>query len=182
VRERRRALRDFGLPAGLISEIEPHLSIGTERPQLYFTVVRRRSRFELQLKGGRSLDITDRLGDLSWIAGATAHQARTIVARASPAAGHSMAAEKAAGHTVSSDSAPEPGELRFFARASGSGLQPVDPVAFDRGALYLVRAVRTEDAPRSTALRRILARGGPEDLSRDLATQHDRYAHGAPRR
>lgn len=176
-------LRDFGLPADFLAEVEPHLSLGTERPQLYFTVIRRRSRFELQLKGGRAVDITDRLGDVSWIARSERRATpRTTAPSALPSADHSLAAEAAPGYGVASDSAPEPGELRFFAHASDAGLEPVDPVELERGAVYLVRAMRTAGAPRSSALRRILARGGPDDLPRELSAQHDHYAHGGPRR
>ena len=176
-------LRDFGLPADLVAEIEPHLSLGTERPLLHFTVIRRHSRFELQLKGGRALDITDRLGDVSWIAGSTPRSsARAAAPPVSSAADHPLTAEAAPGYGATAHSGPEPGELRFFARASDTGLEPVDPVELQRGAVYLVRATRTAGVPRSTALRRILARGGPEDLPRDLSAQHDHYAHGGPRR
>ena len=176
-------LRDFGLPADLLAEIEPHLSLGTERPLLHFTVIRSRSRFELQLKRSRALDITDRLGDVSWIAGSGRRPSpRTAAPVASPTADHSLTAEAAPGYGAAPDSGPEPGELRFFARASDAGLEPVDPVGLQRGAVYLVRAARTAGAPRSTALRRILARGGPEDLPRDLSAQHDHYAHGGPKR
>lgn len=175
-------LRDFGLPDSLIAEVEPHLSLGTERPQLYFTVIRRRSRFELQLKGGRSLDITDRLGDLSWIDGSQRQgKAPLDSTPATLAGGHSLAAEATESYQAVPTSAAG-GDLRFFARATGAGLEPVDRVELQQGAVYLVSASPMGGAPRSAALRRIVARGGPTDLPRDLAAQHDHYAHGAYKR
>lgn len=134
-------LRDFGLPAHLIAGIESQLSVGSERPHLDFTVVRRGSRFELQLKGGRALDLTDRLGNLSWI-DRSARRALEPAASTPDAGAHGgvLATEAGERYGAVVDSPAEDLELRFFGR------------------------------------------GGPADLPRDLADQHDHYAHGAPRR
>jgi hypothetical protein len=174
-------LRDFGLPAELIIQIEPYLSHGSEPIQLHFTVVRQRERFHLQLKGGRTVDITERLGDVSWLDTPLSAHPSPIPA-ASSLAGHSIAAEAAAPRSLGSDAMPGGEELRFFARAVESRLEPIDPIDLAAGTTYLVRIVPAPGVPRSAALRRMLARGGPADLPRDLAEQHDHYAHGAPRR
>lgn len=180
-------LRDFGLPASLLAEIEPQLSKTARPPQLHFTVVRRDGRFLLQLKGGRTLDITERLGDVSWIE-ASSRPTDVTDSRG----GHSLVAETAEPSAMrpstgepgwtSADTTASSDERRFFARAGSSGLEPIDPVELAPGATYLVRITPVPGVPRSTALRRMLARGGPGDLPRDLAAQHDHYAHGAPKR
>src|SRR5712691_10964398 len=65
-------LLDFGLPESLITSIEPHLARGSSKADLHFNVFRRGDRFQLQLKGVRPLDITECLGNLSWLRNATA--------------------------------------------------------------------------------------------------------------
>lgn len=162
---RNEPLRDFGLPAGFIREIEGSLPVGRQRPLLSFNVFRRGSGFDLLLKGGRRLDITRWLGDLSWLIRPEAHG---VVAE-SP-----ELVERKEGRHVE--------QLKFFARVAKSRLEPLDPVEFGEGAVYLVSARRVDSAPGTPSLRRILAREGPPDLPADFAEQHDFYAHGSPKR
>jgi hypothetical protein len=171
-------LLDFGLPAALIAEIEPHLSTGNQRAQLYFNLFRRGHRFELQLKGGRSLDITNRLGDVSWLRPGAAAKTPPVALAGTKQA---VVAETKATYGGAGNRPPAEGD-RFFARYSADGLQPLDPVDLESGTIYLVQARPMGAVPRSAALRRIAARGGPADLPSDLAEQHDHYAHGRPRR
>jgi len=170
-------LRDFALPASLLAEIEPHLSQTANPPQVHFTVVRQSGRFHLQLKGGRTVDISDRLGDVGWI-GTSPRPAYP----AASGAGRAVGAEAAEPRWTSADTSSSAAELHFFAQAGPSGLEPLDPVDLAPGTTYLVRVTAVAGVPRNTALRRMLARGGPADLPRDLAAQHDHYAHGAPKR
>ena len=172
-------LLDFGLPANFIGEIEPHLSVGNGREQLYFNVLRRGTRFELQLKGGRSVDITRRLGDVSWLreARAAASGQEASVASAPRGAVAEARLDCGRGGGVRSGD-----DHRFFARYVDEGLRPLDPIDLRNEAVYLVEARLMNAAPRSRALRRIVARGGPSGLPRDLAEQHDYYAHGSRRR
>jgi len=157
-----RPLRDFGLPAAFIDEIERDLSVGNEREQLYFNVVYRGGRFELLLKGGRAVDITGRLGDTTWL-----RQRSTVK--------ETPVRYEAAGDDRHLES------HRFFARWVDDALRPIDPIDLRVGGVYLLEARLVDAAPRSAALRRIAARGGPSNLPRDLAEQHDHYAHGRPR-
>jgi hypothetical protein len=167
-----RPLLDFGLPTAFIGEIEHDLSVGNEREQLYFNVLHRSGRFELQLRGGRSVDITRRLGEMSWLR------------RPGDATGRNAVGEaKVPYERASQDRGQDRGaEARFFARWVDAALRPLDPIDLRDGAVYLLQAHLTDGVPRSAALRRIAARGGPSDLPRDLAEQHDHYAHGRPRR
>src|SRR5260370_40204750 len=56
-------LLDFGLPAEVLRELEPDLPLGNQRPLLSFNIHRKGRRFELQLRGGRVFDLTERRGD-----------------------------------------------------------------------------------------------------------------------
>ena len=172
-------LLDFGLPANFIGEIEPHLSVGNGREQLYFNVLRRGTRFELQLKDGRSVDITRRLGDVSWLREARAAASGQEASVASAPRGAVAEARLDYGRVGDVRSGDD---HRFFARYVDEGLQPLDPIDLRNEAVYLVEARLMNAAPRSRALRRIIARGGPSGLPRDLAEQHDYYAHGSRRR
>lgn len=174
-------LLDFALPAELIEDIEPRLSVGNGGRQFNFNVFRRGSRFELALKGGNPLDITGRLGD---VAGLLEARPRAVDGRSRSARGEigPVAAEATEPYGAAEEPSGNRGEHRFFARYTSHGLEPLDPVDLQTGAVYLLQVRLATSAPRTQALRRILARGGPVDLPGDFAEQHDHYAHGSPRR
>ena len=133
----------------------------------------------LQLKDGRSVDITRRLSDVSWLreARAAASGQEASVASAPRGAVAEARLDYGRGGDVRSGD-----DHRFFARYVDEGLRPLDPIDLRNEAVYLVEARLMNAAPRSRALRRIVARGGPSGLPRDLAEQHDYYAHGSRRR
>jgi hypothetical protein len=160
------AVHAISLPATAFRALEGRLS--RNQRQVSFNVVRRGSRFILQLRGGEEFDVTDRVDDLSWATDEKPYRespTSDLVLETAPA-------EYAAGST----------KFRFFAVAENGNLRPLDEVALEPGSFYLVEAGHVPAVPATRALRRILARGGPADLPSDLADQHDHYAHGAARR
>lgn len=115
------------------------------------------------------MDLTPHIGDLSWLgvaasgAGESRHVAESVARyEAEPAA-----------------AAVAPPE-RFFATVQGGHLVPTDAVDLPEGAVVLVEAQRVSGAPTSSALRRIAALRGPDDLPADFAEHHDEHAHGKP--
>ena len=151
--------------------MEPELRLprrNVEGDIRYFNVVRRGARFTLLLLGGDEMDITARRGDLAWL---TSGDQRALAPT-----GASTAREAAP------RPAPIPEVARFFAELRGGALVPLDPVGLPDGARLLVAARVADAVPATPALRRILARGGPDDLPPDFARNHDYYAHRGPRR
>ena len=73
-----------------------------------------------------------------------------------------------------------PRKERFFARVRDGRFEPTDPIGLPEGAIILVEAERVSGAPASSALRRIAALRGPEDLPADFAERHGEHAHGKP--
>jgi hypothetical protein len=162
----------IGLPASTFWDVEPRLA-RNER-QVFFSVVRQGPRFSLQLRGGEVIDVTERVGDLSWLSGARVHAYRDASGDASTCA--------VVHETASAEGARNGAPHRFFAAAENGTLRPLDDIALEPGSFYLVEARQVPGVPGNTSARRILARGGPADLPPDFAEQHDHYAHGAARR
>jgi hypothetical protein len=155
-------LFDFWLPADAVRQILPRLSLGPN-DERKFNVVRRRDRYWLQMPGGGDVDITARRGDTSWL---------------TTASGPAPSAAETARRDLPSAAV----EHAFFARVRKACLEPLDAVSLDEGAVVMVRVTPAVAVPRSAALRRIVAAGGPDTLPVDFAEQHDHYAHGARRR
>jgi hypothetical protein len=170
------SLLHFGLPASLLLELAPQLSVKRGTHHRQFNVVRRAGRFELTMTGGRSLDITDRQGDLSWLTPSSP------VAPTGAPVGQPGGARESLATCGPTAEAPFGGEQRFFARWRGGVLHPLDPPELEEGGHYLVIASRADALPTTTAERRILAMARRVGLPADLAEQHDHYAHGAQRR
>jgi hypothetical protein len=176
------SLYAIGLPNALFRELEPKLSKPKSERQVFFNVVRRGTRFLLQLKGGEEFDVTAHLDDVSWITNGNEHR----MSSGRPSYGASRVAEGAVTETAersARDQMPPPAAaIRFFAVVKKGSLHPLDDVGLESGSVYLVELRDAPSIPGNRALRRILARGGPGDLPADLAEQHDHYAHGAGRR
>src|SRR5262249_44255649 len=66
---------------------------------------------------------------------------------------------------------------RFFATAKNGALHPLDDAALESDAIYLVEVRRADVVPGTSFLRRMVARGGPDDLPADFAERHDHYRH-----
>ena len=160
----RETLLDFALPRQRVLELVPGLG-RDRRGERKFNIVRRRDRYVLQLPGERDVDMTASLGDLSWLKG---EGSITPLGRS----------ERRSTGELRLPGPAQDVEAAFFARVRQGVLEPLDPTGLPEGALVRVRAAITESVPGISALRRILAAGGPEDLPRDLAERHDHYAHG----
>lgn len=170
----------IALPASVLHEVGPKLS--RKDRQTYFTVLRRGERFVLQLLGGEEVDVTARVNDLSWLGGRPEADPMVVSEPGPMYAGGTAGARRALPEVSEPAAPPAPEATRFFAIVKNGNLHPLDDVALEPGAFYLVEARQAETVPASRSLRRILARGGPTDLPSDLAEQHDHYAHGGPRR
>lgn len=173
-------LHVIGIPSSALREIEPKLSRNAR--QLFFNVARRGDRFLLQLRGGEELDVTQRLEDLSWIAATTPGETRAY-RPPDPDAGIAAESVDRAVSTIGipSGAVATPRSVRFFARCVQGALVPIDESQLEESATYLVEVQRVDGLPATRALRRILARGGPNDLPADLAERHDHYARGTHR-
>ena len=155
-----------GLDATALRALLPGLGV-SKRGDVQFNIVPKGTRMILQAPHGEDVDLTPRIGDLSWLG------ARSEVGRV---------AETVARYERSPDeTAAVAPPYRFFATIEGGRLVPTDPVDLPDGAVVLVEAQRVAGAPTSRALRRIAALRGPEDLPPDFAERHDAYAHGKPR-
>lgn len=164
----RGSLYPIGIPRKQLESLEPHLS--RNEKQVFFNVTRRGKRFLLQLRGGREVDVTSNLNDLSWLA----PTAGTL----EPASPADAARETPDSATPYGPRVSEPGGVvsrRFFATFRSGSLDPVDQVDLDDGAAYLVEVQQVPAIPGSPSLRRIVARGGPSDLPPDFAERHDLY-------
>lgn len=172
-------LLDFGLPAARLRPLLPHLSREGTRGERKLNVQRLGSRYVLRVPGRQDLDLdlTDAKGDLSWLgagpesAAQPAPDAHERVPRM-PAA--SVRTEEA---LAASASLP----VAFFARVRKRVLEPLDDSGLEDGAVVLVTAVPAKHVPASSAMRRIVARGGPSSLPADLAEKHDFYARQTSR-
>lgn len=180
-RARNGPLHAIGLPRPLLHDVQPRLS--KNQRQVFFNVVRRAGRFILQLRGGEEIDVTGRLDDVSWVTdgkepvGVSDRIRRVGGGELGRETESKPAADDAAGSGDSRGAVS-----RFFAIVRNGGLHPLDDVALQQGSLYLVEAREVQAVPGNSSLRRIVARGGPEDLPPDFAERHDYYAHGAVRR
>jgi hypothetical protein len=155
-----------GVDATALRAVLPRLG-ASKRGDVQFNIVPKGTRMVLQAPRGEDVDLTPRIGDLSWLGvGAAA----------------SHVAESAARYEKSSD---EPAAVappyRFFATVEDGRLVPSDAVELPEGAVVLVEAQRVAGVPTSRAMRVIAALRGAEDLPADFAEQHDAYAHGKPR-
>ena len=177
------SLHTIGLPEALLGDVEPRLS--KNKRQIFFNVVRRGGRFLLQLRGGDEIDVTGRVNDVSWLADAQGEGASLVSDGVNPGESAAIFQEHAKQSTADDPGEPAAGEAsthRFFAIVKDSALHPLDDVALEPGSLYLVEAREAPAVPGNSSLRRIVARGGPDDLPADFAERHDYYAHGTIRR
>jgi hypothetical protein len=156
----------IGIDATTLRVLLPRLGV-SKRGDVHLNIVPKGARMILQAPGGDDVDLTSRIGDLSWLGAPS--EARSV-------------AETASRYEREGD---EPAAVapphRFFARVESGRLVPTDPMDLPDGAVVLVEAQRVAGAPTSRAMRRIAALRGPEDLPRDFAERHDEYAHGKPR-
>jgi hypothetical protein len=177
------SMNAIGLPEGLFRDVEPGLSKNGR--QVFFNVVRRGTRFLLQLRGGEEIDVTERLNDVSWV---TDDEQASISSEGIRRSGRAEPVEKdtppedASDDEVGQRDAGGVAAVRFFAVVKNGMLDPLDDVALEPGSLYLVEVRGAQAVPGNRFLRRIVARGGPEDLPPDFSERHDYYAHGAVRR
>lgn len=156
------AVLDFWFSANEIRELLPRLS-ASKNDERKFNVVRRRDRYWLQVPGEDEIEITAKRGDTSWL---TSESVR----------------REGAARGKRQGSSPQTAEYAFFARVRKARLEPLDPVPLEEGAVVIVRVMAAPAVPRRTALRQIVAAGGPEMLPSDFAEQHDHYIRGMPRR
>lgn len=174
------SLHAIGLPRALFRDLEPKLSRNDRH--VFFNVIRRGTRFFLQLRGGDELDVTAYLDDVSWIANGEKSDRGASYMPHRPAPVTQDAVREAPEHSPRAEEPSPSAATRFFAVVKNGALHPLDEVTLESGSLYLVEIRETPSVPGNRSLRRILARGGPGDLPADLAEQHDHYAHGAGRR
>ncbi len=168
----------IGLPQAVLRDVAPRLSRNDR--QLFFNVVRRGDRFLLQLRGGDEVDVTARLGDISW-----ANDGGDAALASVRESGAGAVAEGSPGRSIHADPdtpARDEATHRFFAVVKNGALYPLDEITLESGSLYLVSVREASAVPGNSSLRRIVARGGPDDLPSDFAERHDYYAHGAGRR
>lgn len=156
----------IGIDAATLRGLVPRLGV-SKRGDVHFNVVPKGSRMILQAPGGDDVDLTPRIGDLSWLGARPS--ARGVA--------ESAARYEKDGDEIVAVAPPH----RFFARVEDGRLVPTDPVDLPDGAVVLVEAQRVAGAPTSRAMRRIAALRGPEDLPPDFAERHDEHAHGKPR-
>jgi len=158
-------LLDFGLSRQNVIGLLPRLGRDQSRGERKFNLVRRRDHYWLQIPGEDGVDLTHSLGDLSWLS-----------VDAAPVRVRSQGPEGTS-NTPPSDTGRD-GDRAFFARVRGGLLEPLDPTGLPEGAVVKVRATIANSAPQISALRLIVAAGGPPNLPPDLAEHHDYYAHG----
>jgi hypothetical protein len=156
---------DLGLAGSRVRELLPQLSLEPRRGERKLNIFRRGGRYELQVPGGRPVDVTAARGDLSWL-GAPSQSGRDRTAGADGSPGAQPKDEPVAA---------------FFARVRKGLLEPLDPTGLADGDIVLVTVAKAPTMPTSAALRRIVARGGPRSLPADFAEQHDRYARALQR-
>jgi hypothetical protein len=174
------SLHAIGLPRALLLDIEPKLSKNDRH--VFFSVVRRGTRFLLQLRGGEELDVTAHLDDLSWAHKGGEGARRTGWKPTHPGPAAQDVVRETPEATAPTENRSAAAATRFFAVVKNGALHPLDDVTLEAGSLHLVEIREAPSVPGNRSLRRILARGGPPDLPADLAEQHDHYAHGRVRR
>ncbi len=157
-------LLDFGFPYERVLKLLPRLGRDRSRGERKFNLTCRRNRYWLQIPGEDGVEVTDALGDVSWLR-ALGAAPRVRAARRTPDTGE-PADELDSGRA-------------FFARVKHGLLEPLDPMELPEGALVKIRATLADSVPKVSALRIILAGGGPAGLPADFAERHDHYAHGA---
>jgi hypothetical protein len=155
-------LLDFAVPAERLRTLLGGLS--KVRGERKINLVRVRDRYVIQVPGSEGADVTDTLGNLGALGSSTDTPASS------------------AGTPSTKEVAGSRGERRFFAKVRRGRLVPLDPIELKDGEVLLVEIERIPAAPGHASLRHIVALGGPSDLPSDLATQHDHYARGTPRR
>ena len=174
-------LFNFGLPAARLRLLLPHLSREGTRGERKWNVQRSGSRFVLRVPGRQDLDLdlTDASDDLSWLVAGNMPAAEPL---ADTAHARLPGRPVASVDTNGPPTVPPVRTIAFFARVRKRVLEPLDDPGLDDGAIVLVTAARTERVPATSAMRRIIARGGPASLPADLAERHDLYARPAARR
>lgn len=160
----------LGLPASEVRQLLPRLSGEQTRPEERKLHIVRASdgRFVLQMPGGMPTDLSHAVERVEWLAtdGPVPRPAQSDPGESGRARAGTSGESRCA----------------FFSRVQNGVLKPLDPVELDEGAVVRVEVSVATHVPANTALRRIVARGGPAALPPDLSEQHDHYAHGAPRR
>src|SRR2546422_6992933 len=116
-------LLEFGLPAEVLRDLEPSLPLGNQRPLLSFNIHRKGRRFDLQLRGGRAFDLTERRGDVSWLRRPPVGMTDDL-----PVAGNAPPDHN------------EPPQQCFFPPPVAGGLRPPDPIDLGAEGTYLFRA------------------------------------------
>lgn len=172
-------LLDFGVPAARLRPLLPFLSLESTRRERKLNVQQIGSRYLLRVPGRQDLDmdLTEAKGDLTWlVAGRVSNTPESAGGRGripAPAVDDVSSQEPAA--------APAALPVTFFAKVRKGALEPLDDPGLDDGAVVLVAAVPAEHIPASSAMRRIVARGGPASLPNDLAERHDFYSRQSRR-
>ena len=165
-------LLDFGLPAARLRPLLPHLSLEGTRGERKLNVQQVGSRYLLRVPGRQDLDldITEARGELSWLGVPSPETDRHPPVKSST----NVRTEKEAAASVDPP-------VAFFARVRNRVLEPLDDPGLEDGTMVLVTAARADKVPASSAMRRIVARGGPESLPGDLSERHDIYARPSGR-
>jgi hypothetical protein len=173
------AMLDFALPAARLRPLLPHLSLEPKRGERKLNVQRIGSRYVLRVPGRQALDLdlTDARGDLSWLA----RDRASGPSRVPDSPTHSSRVATTHARAEDRQSAPAPVTVAFFAKVRKGALEPLDDPGLEDGAMVLVTAALADSVPASSAMRRIVARGGPASLPADLAERHDVYARSSSR-
>ncbi len=173
---RKGPLHAIGLSRELLLDIQPKLSQNDR--QIFFSVIRRGSRFLLRLRGGEEIDVTSHLDDFSWVPTGSERVPRTGGKPTHPGALAQDVVREAPETIAPTENRSGAGATKCFAVVKNGALHPLDDVLLEEGAVHLLEIHEAAFVPGNRALRRILARGGPPDLPADLAERHDHYAHG----
>jgi hypothetical protein len=153
-------LVDFGLPASRLKDLLPSVSREARTGEHKLHIVRQGPSFVLR----PALDLTPFRSNVSWLQSG----------EAPPSSGDKKDPRHPPDAALGSG-VPR-SDAAFFARVREGRLEPLDPMGLREGELVLVRAAIAKAVPGNAALRRILARGGPEGLPVDFAERHDQYA------
>lgn len=170
---------DFGVPSAQLRPLLPHLSLEGTRGERKLNVQKVGSRYLLRVPGRQDLDLdlTEAKGDLSWLVATSGSVALPSTGTPGRLPGTSPDAIGSSEPVAAPTSLP----VAFFAKVRKRVLEPLDDPGLEDGAVVLVTAVRAEYVPASSAMRRIVARGGPASLPGDLAERHDLYARPSGR-